>query len=89
MQSIIEILKGFKRLANRPNGCYPDLILHKRGSNENNILIIECKGWWADDKDIEEDKEKIIAFLNSERYKYMFGLLIIFNRENIVFNWID
>ena len=82
-------IEGFKRLANRPNGCYPDLILHKRGSNENNILIIECKGWWADDKDIEEDKEKIIAFLNSERYKYMFGLLIIFNRENIVFNWID
>lgn len=82
-------IEGFKRLANRPNGCYPDLILHKRGSNENNILIIECKGWWADDKDIEEDKEKIIAFLNSERYKYMVGLLIIFNRENIVFNWID
>ena len=41
-------IEGFKRLANRPNGWYPDLILHKRGSNENNILIIECKGWLSD-----------------------------------------
>lgn len=82
-------IKGVKRLANRPNGCYPDLILHKRGSNENNILIIECKGWWANEIDIEKDKEKVIAFLNSDRYRYTLGLLIVFNKQNIVFNWIE
>lgn len=82
-------IEGVKRLGNRPNGCYPDLILHKRGSNENNILIIECKGGWAYEKDIEEDKEKITEFLVSERYNYMLGLLIVFNRENIVFDWIE
>ena len=27
-----------KRLPGWPNGCYPDLILHKRGNNENNIF---------------------------------------------------
>ena len=29
-----------KRLPGWPNGCYPDLILHKRGNNENNILCV-------------------------------------------------
>lgn len=82
-------IEGVKRLSIRPNGCYPDLILHKRGSNENNILMIECKGWWANENDIEEDKKKITEFLNSERYKYMFGLLIVFNKEDIVFDWIE
>lgn len=82
-------IEGVKRLHNKPNGCYPDLILHKRGSNENNILIMECKGWWANDRDIEEDREKITEFLHSERYKYMLGLLIVFNKENIFFDWIE
>ncbi|MDC7286987.1 hypothetical protein NXH76_04175 [Blautia schinkii] len=82
-------IEGIKRLDYRPNGCYPDLILHKRGSNESNILIIECKGWWAGKKDIDDDIDKIKGFLQSDRYKYMLGLLIIFNKEKIAFNWIE
>ncbi len=82
-------IDGIKRLSNRMNGCYPDLILHKRGNNENNILIIECKGWWAQEADIESDREKIAAFLNSVRYRYMLGLLILFNKDGIVFEWIE
>lgn len=35
---------------------YPDFILHKRGSNDFNILIIEFKTWWnpQNDEDIEK-----------------------------------
>jgi len=32
-----------KQLPERENGVYPDLILHKRGSNDDNILVIEIK----------------------------------------------
>ena len=56
-----------KRLPGWPNGCYPDLILHKRGNNENNILIIECKGWWSSEEAIQNDREKIMQFLHSEK----------------------
>ena len=54
-----------KRLPGWPNGCYPDLILHKRGNNENNILIIECKGWWSSEEAIQNDREKIMQFLGT------------------------
>ena len=25
----------------------PDIVLHKRGSNDNNLVVIEFKGWWS------------------------------------------
>ena len=77
-----------KRLPGWPNGCYPDLILHKRGNNQNNILIIECKGWWSSEEAIQNDREKIMQFLHSERYQYLFGLQIIFCREGMELKWI-
>ena len=77
-----------KRLPGWTNGCYPDLILHKRGNNENNILIIECKGWWSSEEAIQNDREKIMQFLHSERYQYLFGLQIIFCREGMELKWI-
>src|SRR5665648_1176982 len=38
-----------KRTVNFPDGTYPDIILHKRGSNEHNLLIVEFKIWWEPD----------------------------------------
>ncbi|MCF6268640.1 MAG: hypothetical protein L3J41_02920 [Melioribacteraceae bacterium] len=35
-----------KRTRNFPRGTYPDFILHRRGSNDENLLIIEFKPWW-------------------------------------------
>ena len=39
-----------KILTSRPNGAYPDMILHKRGTNDHNILVAEFKTWWNKDK---------------------------------------
>ena len=50
---------------------------------------MECKGWWSDERDILNDKKKIREFLNSERYRYLFGLLIVFEGEEIRFDWIE
>lgn len=71
-----------KQLPKRENGVYPDLILHKRGSNDDNILVIEIKTWWNKNykQRINEDKIKLQAFTDSAgEYKYKFGLLIIIN----------
>jgi len=29
-----------------PNGLRPDLIIHRRDSNDENKLVAEFKGWW-------------------------------------------
>ena len=71
-----------KILTSRPNGAYPDMILHKRGTNDHNTLVAEFKTWWNKDKwmwkrkgkndkkikikNTDEDIEKIKEFLNQE-----------------------
>jgi hypothetical protein len=49
-----------KRLPNRRNGSYPDLILNERGSNNNNTIVLEFKPWL--DSNQTQDKEKIESF---------------------------
>ena len=59
----------------KPRNIYPDIVVHKRGTDSNNILIIEVKK--QTNKDIENDEIKLKAF-TSEQYRYSFGLLVIF-----------
>ena len=69
-----------KRTARRPNGVRPDLILHKRRENINNILVVEFKGWWNGDR--ESDLIKLEDFVNQDgEYKYGLGVFIEFNTE--------
>ncbi len=69
-----------KRTVNFKNGTYPDIILHRRGSNEDNILIIEFKTWW--DSNTITDIQKLKDFTNQNgQYKYGMGFSIVFNRE--------
>jgi hypothetical protein len=78
----IKILPGWEK------GAYPDLILHKRGSNDNNILVCEFKTWW--NKDTLEDLEKINEFMDIHgAYKYKLGLSILLNKDNCVFTWVN
>lgn len=59
---------------------YPDFILHKRGTNESNLLIIEFKTWWNSDN--REDIEKLKAMMSDlYRYQYQYGYSIILNQE--------
>ena len=55
---------------------YPDIIVHKRDSDSNNILAIEIKKHGT--KKIEEDRKRLEIF-TKEGHNYKFGLLVIFN----------
>jgi len=69
-----------KRTKNFPHGTYPDIILHKRDSNEHNLLIIEFKTWWSPDNSI--DLRKLRDFTDSDgKYKYKCGLSIILEKD--------
>ena len=71
-----------KRIPGFENGTYPDLIIHKRGSNKNNMVIIECKTEWNDD--IDRDIQKLREFINiTGEYKYKYGVSTIFRRNTV------
>jgi len=61
-------------------GTYPDFILHERGNNENNTLIIEFKTWW--NLGTDDDLIKLQDFTDPNSvYKYDLGLSIIIGRD--------
>lgn len=62
------------------DGTYPDIILHKRGSKEHNLLIIEFKTWWNSDN--SRDLMKLRDFTHpTGDYKYKYGLSIILEKD--------
>ncbi len=68
-----------KKLPNRKNGSFPDIIVHKRGTNSDNLLVLEFKTWW--NSDIGEDVRKIKEFCDKEgTYRFYTGAVICLER---------
>lgn len=71
-----------KRTPRRPKGAVPDLIMHKRGNNNSNYLVIEIKGWW-NSKSREEDFIKLEDFTHQEgEFKYGLGVFVELGEDN-------
>lgn len=66
-----------KRNPRQKNGSrvIPDIIVHKRGTKGENLIVIEAKK--DNSNDLEEDKGKIKNYL--DQYGYKSGLFIVFN----------
>lgn len=65
-----------KRTENYPKGVLPDLLLHRRNSNDENLLVIEFKGHW-NKKGRKWDKQKLEDFTSqSGEYAYALGAFI-------------
>ena len=77
-----------KILPSWPNGCYPDIILHRRGQTEN-VLALEVKGWWGKhlEHEINRDIRKILELENHMNYQY--GAVILLEKEFPRIFWID
>jgi hypothetical protein len=79
----------FKKTPAKPNGAIPDLILHKRGNNWNNLMIIEIKRP-NNYRGRNQDIQKLIDFTNKQgNYKYEIGIFIILGhtRERVKLNY--
>ena len=71
-----------KRTKHSVNGIYPDIILHKRGSNKHNLLAIEFKTWWSDRDKFNKDIEKLQDLINSNgKYRYKHTLFVILEKD--------
>lgn len=64
---------------------YPDIIIHKRKNDDNNLAWIEMKKDFS--LEIDKDRERLKNVTSQNKaYKYQYGFLIIIGdkRENIV-----
>ena len=69
-----------KRIPSMRNGARHDIIIHKRGSNKSNLLMIEFKTYW--DTRTSDDLKKLKEFTRHDgRYNFFLGLSIIFGEE--------
>lgn len=67
---------------------YPDFILHKRGLNKDNLLVIEFKTWWNPDNN--SDIDKIRQMMHPDFiYQYKFGCSVTINKDNAEIFWVD
>jgi len=68
----------------REVSVFPDIIIHKRGSNENNLCIIEVKKS-TNTNDFNFDRIKLQAY-TSEHYgnnlNYQIGFFVVLNTNN-------
>ena len=64
----------------------PDIIIHERGSNKDNLVAIEVKTWWNNkNEERKRDEDKLFYLTDSchqYKYKYGFSLIINKNRED-------
>ena len=68
-----------KKLHPFDNGTYPDVILHKRGSNDKNTLVAEFKGYWNNHQ--ERDIDKLCEFTKRNEYNFDLGIAVLLGKE--------
>lgn len=71
-----------KRTVMFVEGVRPDLLIHKRGDNTKNLLVVEFKGWWNRAKNRDEDKLKSLTS-SKDVYHYLLGAFVRLGKENI------
>lgn len=61
----------------------PDLLIHLRGNDDQNILVVEFAGWWKSAEDLEKDKSKLEALTSPNgEYRYRLGILVEIKKED-------
>lgn len=69
-----------KALPSFPQGVIPDVIIHKRGSNDKNVLVMEFKTYW--NKNQEHDENKIRELTDQQgKYKYAYGMTVLIGSD--------
>jgi len=74
-----------KRTENFPKGVLPDILLHRRGNNHENILVMEFKGRW-NRAGRKRDEQKLLEFTSQDGwYRYALGAFVdIYDYEPII-----
>ena len=76
---------GEKKIVVDENGKRPDIIIHKRGVNTNNLLIVEMKKNTVSDS--EDDKKLCCATEQTSKFKYKLGLFLNIMKDSVEYTW--
>lgn len=69
-----------KKTESFQHGAKPDVILHQRECNSNNLLIVEFKtAVRRQSNDVSRDFKKLEAFTKDSKYSYFLGVFIDLN----------
>jgi len=62
---------------------YPDILIHQRLDNDNNLVFIETKTKWSNfsKEEKKEDIDKINCFMENAPYEYKYWLFVIFGKD--------
>jgi len=64
----------------KPSRVFPDIIVHRQEDGLHNLLIIEIKMTWKNDKK-EDDFDKLVMYIRELNYQY--GLYLELGHEGI------
>jgi len=64
-----------------PKGIRPDLILHQRGTNDNNKIAVEFKGFWSKGKAKKDRKKLEDLTAQAGDYCYLLGVLVLIGQD--------
>lgn len=77
-----------KTLYSFTNGTFPDMIIHRRSSNDCNFLVLEFKTWW--NKDNSRDIQKVSGFMDTKQcYRYKYGATIFLDKNLVEITWVN
>jgi len=70
---------------------YPDIIIHKRGKKEKNLVVIEAKKMKnnRDNSSLGADRKKLRVIQNKFRYKYAILLEFNISKKDIKWNFLE
>lgn len=68
--------QNIKATPRRKNGTRPDMILHKRGTNNHNLLVVEFKAEKGLRRTGNNDLIKLEDFISPYIYNYQLGILV-------------
>lgn len=58
---------------------FPDIIIHHRGDDENNLLVLEIKKIGYLDDELKYDAQKLTAFRSDLKYKHTAHVILGLN----------
>ncbi len=57
----------------------PDVIVHRRGDNARNLLVVEVKTAWSRDTEDDWDRKKLRAYKDRQELGYRYGYFLKFH----------
>jgi hypothetical protein len=81
-------MKDSKRTPSFTYGIQPDLILHERLSNGNNILVVEFKGHWSQVDPITDTMKLKELTTTNGVYGFQLGVFVVIEPNNAKYTYI-